>query len=134
LFAIQYTYNNRVVQNVPAIILTSIQLLVVGIAATVVSFFTEEWPSHVSQEVVAWFFASVLIATSLRFFIQTYAQQFAPASHGAMILTLEPILTASLAIVWFGESMAVIQLVGCALIFSALIINRWRFVKQLLKG
>ena len=129
IFAIQYTLNNRIVKYVSAILLTSIQLLVVGVSATILSFFTESWPQSITPEVTGWFLASVIIATSLRFFIQTYAQKFTPASHGAMILTLEPILTASLASVWFGESMTFIQLIGCGLIFSALIINRWQFIQ-----
>jgi len=127
-FAVQYTLNNRAVKVVPAIILTSIQLLVVGFSAITLSYFTESWPSSITSEVTGWFLASAIIATSLRFFIQTYAQKFTPASHGAMILTLEPILTACLASLWFGESMTFIQLIGCGFIFSALIINRWQLI------
>jgi len=134
LFALQFTLNNRIVAYVSAITLTSIQLLIVGVASTLLSIATETWPSEVSAVVIGWLLASAIIATSLRFFVQTYAQSMAPASHGAMILTIEPILTASLAAFWFGESMSLIQLLGCGLIFSALVINRWRIVKRLYKS
>lgn len=133
IFALQFIFNSRVVQYVPAIILTAIQLLTVGGLSIVVSLLSESWPSHITLEITGWLLASAIIATSLRFFIQTYAQGLTPVSHGAMILTIEPILTASLAAFWFGESMTLIQVFGCGLIFSSLIINRWSFVKKLLQ-
>lgn len=134
LFAIQFTLNNRVVSYVSALLLTAIQLLMVGIASTLASAAVEVWPSTVSYAVIGWLLASAIIATSIRFFIQTYAQSMAPASHGAMILTIEPILTACLAAYWFGESMSILQMLGCTLIFSALLINRWRIIKDITKS
>ena len=133
IFALQFTLNSRVVQYVPAILLTSIQLLTVGIVSIGASFWLEQWPNHITPAITGWLLASVIIATSLRFFIQTYAQGLTPVSHGAMILTIEPILTASLAAFWFGESMTLIQIAGCGLIFSSLLINRWQIIQKIFK-
>lgn len=126
MFALQINVNGRAVQQVPALLLTAIQLMVVGVLAMTISYFTEQWPSGISTEVTGWLLASAFISSSLRFLIQTYALGLAPVSHGAMILTLEPIWVAVLAILWLGESMTGIQVAGCALIFSALMINRWQ--------
>jgi len=131
IFSLQFTLNSRVVQYVPAILLTSIQLLTVGIVSISASFWLEQWPTFITPSIAGWLLASAIIATSLRFFIQTYAQGLTPANHGAMILTLEPIFTASLAIYWFKESMSLIQIAGCGLIFSSLIVNRWYFLKKI---
>ena len=120
--------------EVPALALTSIQLMVVGAVALVVSGFIEEWPVEVSGNIWGWLLASAIIATSLRFYLQTFAQGLAPASHAAVILTLEPIWTTLLAGWWFGETMSFMQLAGCGLIFSALLINRWQWVKLAIKG
>ena len=134
IFALHFNLNTRMVAEVPVIVLTSIQLIVVGVVALFISLFTEEWPQAVDKPIWGWLLASAIIATSLRFFLQTFAQGLAPASHAAVILTIEPIWTTLLAGVWFGESMTTTQLVGCGLIFSALLVNRWQWVRLLIKG
>ena len=48
--------------------------------------------------------------------------------HAAFIMTLEPVWTAILALVWLGERMRPQQVVGSALILCALVISRWRSI------
>ena len=88
----------------------------------------ETWPSAISGNVIGWLLASILIATSLRFSLQTYGQGLAPVSHAALIMVLEPVWTTLAASFWFEESMAAAQMTGCGLIFSALLISRWRLL------
>ncbi|MBL4584491.1 MAG: DMT family transporter [Pseudomonadales bacterium] len=128
VFAFQMNINSRAVQHVPALMLTAIQLMFVGVLSTLASYFLEIWPVQVPLDILVWLVLSVFIASSLRFLIQTYALGLAPVSHGAMILTLEPVWAAIFAMLWLGESMTGLQLLGCGLIFSALIINRWQWV------
>lgn len=134
VFALHFNLNTRMVAEVPVLVLTSIQLMVVGVVALVVSLQVEEWPMVVSDHIWGWLLASAIIATSLRFYLQTFAQGLAPASHAAVILTIEPIWTTLLAGWWFGEVLSLVQIAGCGLIFSALLINRWQWVKMALKG
>ncbi len=131
LFALQFNMITQVVNQVGALPLTAIQLMIVGLVNLTLSAATEQWPTGVAMPIVGWVLASALIATSLRFFIQTYAQSLAPASHAALILTIEPVWTALLAGFWLGESMTTYQLVGCSCIFAALLISRWRWVMLL---
>lgn len=132
-FAFLFNFNSRVVLRVPALALTAVQLLVVGALGLAASALVEDWPQAVSVEVWGWFLASVLIASSLRFFLQVFAQGLTSASHAAVIMMLEPVWAALLAAAWFGETMQGIQLLGCALIFLALIINRWRWVRRMIR-
>lgn len=129
IFAVHFNLNTRVVAKIPAIALTAIQLTVVGIVAFCLSAATEPWPVAVKLSIWGWLLASALIATAMRFFIQTYAQGLTPASHAAVILTIEPVWTALLAGLWFGEGMTHTQIIGCSLIFTALLVNRWKWVK-----
>ena len=133
IFAVHFNMITQVVNQVGALPLTAIQLIVVGIVTFTLSAATESWPSQVSFDIAGWVLASALIATSLRFFIQTHAQGLAPASHAALILTVEPVWTALLARFWLGESMTMFQLTGCSLIFAALVISRWRWVMLLVR-
>ncbi|WP_372981867.1 EamA family transporter, partial [Marinobacter sediminum] len=82
---------------------------------------------------VGWILASAIIGTAGRFLIQTYAQSLSAHSHGVVILILEPVWVSLFAALWFGETMSGTQLGGCALIFAALLVNRWGALSKALK-
>lgn len=134
IFALHFNMITQVVNQVGTLPLTAIQLITVGIITFSLSLATETWPTEVSTPIMGWVLASALIATSLRFMVQTHAQSLTPASHAALILTIEPVWTAVLASLWLGETMTFWQLIGCGCIFAALIISRWRWVAMMLRG
>lgn len=134
IFATHFNLTSKMVASIPPLALSAVQLVVVGYSALTTSFFFEFWPDAVAPDIWGWFLASALIATSLRFWLQTKAQSLAPASHVVVILTLEPIWTAILAGYWFTEEMSATQLLGCSLILCALLVSRWRWLRILIKG
>ncbi|GGO83143.1 permease [Marinobacterium nitratireducens] len=129
-FAVHFNLNSRFAISIPPVALTGVQLSVVGVIALLASSLFETWQQAPGWSGLGWVAASVLIATSLRFFLQIKAQSMASASHAAIILTLEPVWTAILAMFWLDERMSALQGVGCSLIFLALLINRWRWLLQ----
>ena len=134
MFALHFNLNTLAVAKIPAFALTSIQLLSAGAGAILVSFALESWPLDISPITWGWILASVILPSAARFVIQTYAQSMASASHAAVILILEPLWVCFITAFWFDESMTLMQFSGCALIFLALLINRWRMVRQLIKS
>tara|TARA_R110002012_G_scaffold6255_16_gene28430 strand:+ start:1395 stop:2300 length:906 start_codon:yes stop_codon:yes gene_type:complete len=131
-FALLINVNTRVVRNVPALALTTMQLLSVGSVLTTLSLLFEHQPMALNTSILGWFMASVLVASSLRFFLQITAQSMTTPTHASVILMLEAVWTALLAGWWFGETMTLLQLWGCGLIFTALLINRWFWVRRVL--
>ena len=131
-FALLINVNTRVVRNVPALPLTTLQLISVGVVLTGLSLVVEHQPLALSPSILGWFMTSVLLASSLRFFLQIKAQSMTTPSHAAVILMLEAVWTALFAAWWFGETMTALQLLGCSLIFMALLINRWYWVRKVL--
>lgn len=131
-FAVLINVNTRVVRNVPALPLTTLQLLAVGAVLTLVSLVAEHQPVALNMSILGWLMASVLLASSLRFFLQITAQSMTTPSHASVILMLEAVWTALLAGWWFSETMAPLQLLGCGLIFTALLINRWYWVRKVM--
>ncbi|KTG23001.1 permease [Idiomarina sp. WRN-38] len=131
-FALLINVNTRVVRNVPALPLTTLQLISVGVVLTGLSLVVEHQPLALSPSILGWFMVSVLLASSLRFFLQIKAQSMTTPSHAAVILMLEAVWTALFAAWWFGETMTALQLLGCSLIFMALLINRWYWVRKVL--
>ena len=127
-FSVQFNLNSRFAGKIPVLPLTAIQLSVVGLVTLVVSAAIESWPDHVSNTTWLWVVTSILIATCLRFYLQVSAQGRTPLSHAAFIMTLEPVWTAILALVWLGERMRPAQVLGSALILCALAISRWRSI------
>ena len=118
--------------------LTAITLITVGLFASVLSLLLEPaWSVTFSDfpAILAWWvLASALIGTAARFFVQTYAQSLSAHSHGVVIMVLEPVWVALFAAGWFGETMSASQLGGCALIFAALLINRWAALSRAVRG
>jgi len=133
VFAVLINLNSRVVRKVPPLALSTVQVMMVGVVVLPLSAVYETWPAAVATPVLGWVLASALIATTLRFFTQLYGQSLTTPSHASMILMLEPMWTAMLAAWWFGERMSGLQFVGCALIFSALVLSRWRVMRDLLR-
>ncbi|HXP97921.1 MAG TPA: DMT family transporter [Telmatospirillum sp.] len=115
--------NSRFVSKIAPLPLAAIQLTAVGILSLGLAAAKAEWDIHLDLEVAAWFLASALIATSLRYFLLVKAQKAAPIGHAALIMNLEPVWTAISAVVLLGTTISGLQLVGCALIFFALLVH-----------
>jgi drug/metabolite transporter (DMT)-like permease len=131
LFSLLINTNSRVVHRLPALPLTVLQLITVGIVLSLASLALEPWPARIGGVTLGWLAASVLLASTLRFFLQVHAQGLTTPSHAAVILMLEAVWTALLAAAWYRETMTALQLAGCGLIFAALLINRWYWVRRL---
>lgn len=134
LFGLHFNVITRVVRQVPAMALTAIQLTVTGTLSWLTALTVETWPAQIGADIWGWLLASALIATSARFLLQTYAQSRASASHAAIIMILEPVWTSLMAGLWLNESMSLLQLAGCSLIFTALLVNRWRALRNLIRN
>lgn len=125
-FSIQINLNSRFSGKIHALALASIQLTAAGLVSLAGSAMAEDWPTHVDAETGMWLAMSVVSATCLRFYLQIWAQGRTPLSHAAFIMTLEPVWAALLAMIWLGERMRAVQLLGSGLVLVALLIARWR--------
>lgn len=133
LLSMTFILNGRAAVRMSATALTAISLSFVGIMGILISANMETWPEAATGSMVQWLLLSALVGTAARFLLQTYAQGLTTPSHAAVIMILEPIWTALIAAFWFNERMSELQLIGCSLIFAALLINRWSNVRIWLK-
>lgn len=133
LFALHFNLQTRLTSHVPVLALTTIQLVLVGLLSSVAALLSEDFPARIAPAIWGWILASALLATSARFLLQTWAQSRTSASHAVIIMVLEPVWTSLMAALWLAESMTSLQLAGCSLIFTAVLINRWRAFRNLLK-
>ncbi len=114
--------------------LTIIALTSVGLVTLLCSLLFESTQAQDVQwtfDVFFWLFASAILGTATRFWLQTYAQSLTTQTSGAVMLILEPIWVALFAALWFGETLATLQLLGCVMIFFALLVNRWQMLRSI---
>jgi drug/metabolite transporter (DMT)-like permease len=124
LFSVYFQLNRHMATRVPVVALTSITLAMVGLCTTLLAAVLEPLPSSLSPLTAGWILASVMIATCLRFALQTQAQQMSTASHAALLMTLEPLWTTLLGMFFLHQPLSTLQTVGCGFIFLALLIGR----------
>ncbi|MDX1301241.1 DMT family transporter [Photobacterium sp.] len=124
MLAVHFNFNSRFAQRIPTLLLTSIQLFVTGVMGLVASLSFETWPEQISIDIWGWFAMSVLLATSLRYVMQTSGQKHTTAANAAIIMVLEPVWTVVLSMLWYGEQMPINKLLGCAMILCALLVYR----------
>ena len=128
-FSLHLNMSVYYVRSIPPLALSAIQLTSAGLVSVLCTWAfesTDFMPMLQSVSATAWYWllASSLIATSLRFALQTQALQHLEASHASMIFLAEPVFTTMLGALTLGERMSVKQLLGCLLIFTSLLIFR----------
>ena len=134
LMSLMFVLNSRAATHISAMPLTAIQLFWTGIITGLCALLFEPPAFTQPLAIWGWFAASLLIATCLRFVWQTHAMGKTLPSHSAIIMILEPVWAAVLATLGLGERMSSLQLAGCGLIFTAMLVNRWPALRQSIKG
>lgn len=123
-FALQFTITARFARSIAPLPLTTLQLFSAGIIAFSAALLTEETPKILSTKTITNVIAAAILASSIRFYLQTKALKYSQASHAGMILLLEPIWVTLMGFSIYGQQLNLYQFIGCGLIFTALLINR----------
>ncbi len=96
--ATHFNFNSKYSTSLPPILLTTLQLFIVGCVGLVLSFLFESWPKELSVITWKWLLLSVLLATSLRYLLQTLGQKLVSPTNAAIVMLLEPIWTMVLSV------------------------------------
>ncbi|MDF2153470.1 DMT family transporter [Vibrio sp. CAU 1672] len=124
MLAVHFNFNGKYARRIPTLLLTCLQLFMIGCMGLLASLLTETWPEAVSDTTWMWFSLSMLVATSLRYVMQTAGQKHSTAANAAIIMILEPVWTVVLSVIWYSEQMPMHKLSGCLMILSALLLYR----------
>jgi drug/metabolite transporter (DMT)-like permease len=81
---------------------------------------------HSSTMVWAALGVTAVLATAAAFTIQSWAQQHLPASHTALIFTLEPVFAWLTSLLFFGEQMGRRAMLGAGLILAGIVLAELR--------
>ncbi|MFB3947675.1 DMT family transporter [Aeromonas veronii] len=120
---IQLAVHRHFAQSIAPTWLTCIQLAMTGLLGTLLSLLTEQWPeAGVSHGIWGWFAASVLIATTLRYWLLTHALSKMTTAHAALMMLLEPVWTQILSTLFYSEPLGGAKLAGAGLVLGALVL------------
>ncbi|MEV3812139.1 MULTISPECIES: DMT family transporter [Aeromonas] len=120
---IQLAVHRHFAQSIAPTWLTSIQLAMTGLLGTLLSLLTEQWPEGgISHGIWGWFAASVLIATTLRYWLLTHALSKMTTAHAALMMLLEPVWTLILSTLFYSEPLGGAKLAGAGLVLGALVL------------
>ncbi|MFE8712673.1 DMT family transporter [Aeromonas allosaccharophila] len=120
---IQLAVHRHFAQSIAPTWLTCIQLAMTGLLGTLLSLLTEQWPEGgISHGIWGWFAASVLIATTLRYWLLTHALSKMTTAHAALMMLLEPVWTLLLSTLFYSEPLGGAKLAGAGLVLGALVL------------
>lgn len=105
------------------IILTITQFGVCAILMIISAVIIEPFPTTFDSSLYMGIGYMVMISTVLAFGAQNVAQKYTPATHAALILCLEAVFGSVLAVIFRGEGFSMKMLIGCIIIFCAIIIT-----------
>jgi drug/metabolite transporter (DMT)-like permease len=110
-----------------AIVLATIQVLFAGVVCSLLAVSFEPVPVLSGISIWSGILYSALLSTLAAFLIQNLAQRNTPSTHAAIILCLESVFGALASVLFWNESMTLKMVIGCLLIFVAIIINEVDF-------
>ncbi|NFA62336.1 DMT family transporter [Clostridium sporogenes] len=123
LFAAHIVAVGHFAKKSDPIILSVVQMIFAGILSLICALIFEPTFTGISKSAFGSLFYLVFFSTMLAFFIQNIAQRYTHPNHVGIILCLESVFGAILAVIFLNDVFTVNMVIGCAIIFIAIIIS-----------
>ncbi|MBC6972546.1 DMT family transporter [Bacillus sp. Xin] len=126
-FAAHILINGVFSKKISPLLLSTTQVLSVGIFSSICAFLFEDWEKLFSISLwtnSAFLFALLatsVFATSIAFFIQTAAQKHTSPTRVAIIFAMEPVFAALTGVLVANEQLSISAMLGCLCIFLGMI-------------
>ncbi|MBT2576702.1 DMT family transporter [Bacillus sp. ISL-8] len=126
-FAAHILVNGFFSKKISPLLLSTSQVLAVGIFSSICAFLFEDWGKLFSvslwtnQSFLFALFLTSLFATSIAFFIQTSAQKHTSPTRVAIIFAMEPIFAALTGVLVANEQLSISAIMGCLCIFLGMV-------------
>ena len=129
-YAWQLILTGTYVQNHDATLLAIVQLFFVSVFGMVFAIVLEPFPKDMSLPSFWSLMFSAVFCTAFAFWMQTTAQKFSPASHIALIFTMEPVFGALTSFFVLGELLGIRGIIGGMFIVSGMLISELQWSKK----
>lgn len=129
-YAWQLLFTGTYVQKHDATLLAIVQLFFVSVFGMLFAIVLEPFPKDMSMPSFWSLMFSAVLCTAFAFWMQTTAQKFTPASHIALIFTMEPVFGALTSFLVLGEVIGVKGIFGGMFIVAAMLISELQWTKK----
>lgn len=126
-FAAQIVAIGYFAKSCEPVVITIIQLAFAGVVSSVFAFVLEPVPQGIGRETFYSIGYLVVFSTMLAFFVQNIAQKYTNDTHAAILLCLESVFGSVLAVIFLGDVFTHNMIIGCTIIFIAIIISETKF-------
>ncbi|WP_099466580.1 DMT family transporter [Konateibacter massiliensis] len=128
-FALHLIYISKYSKGQDPIILTLLQIFTAAVLSWITAPFIDGgFPSHIvdTDPVIAILYLGIG-ATMITFLLQNIGQKYVEPSTAAVLLSMESVFGVIFSVTLLGEVLTTKMLVGCALIFTAVIMAETKF-------
>ena len=117
----------KMVQRVGVVQLAIVQYLVCGLLSLLIGYAIEDHSLYILAQ--AWWLIlfTGVISVGLGYTLQAIGQRLAPSADAAILLSMEAVFAAMFGWWILGESLTSLQLVGCGIIFSGILLAQSDF-------
>ena len=122
-FALQIIFLGRASQRFPFEQIAVLQIATAAVLMAVTAPFLEKTYFHPTGTVVATVLITGIFGTAVAFTVQSWAQQFTPATHTALIFTLEPVFAWLTSFIYLKERLGVRAGAGALLILGGVLVS-----------
>ncbi len=105
------------------ILLTVIQLITATALSFLAALFFEPFPTHMETSAIGGLFYLGILSTLTAFLLQNVCQKYTTPHHASIMLCFESVFGSAMSILILGELFNIHMIMGCALIFIALLIS-----------
>ena len=107
------------------LLLTAVELWVVTVFAWIFVFAGKGLPTRFPPDAVGGVIYLGLIATALCLYMQGFGLKYAEPAIGGMLLSLESVFGVIFSVLIYHEQVTARMLLGCAVIFAAILLSQW---------
>lgn len=123
-FAVQITLIDRLAQNLDGLRLNLVQFLVVAVLSGIVMVLTEKPSLSAILACAVPLLYTGVMSSAVAYSLQILGQQHLEPAPASLIMSLESVVAALSGWLLLGERMSLPELVGCALVFTAVILSQ----------
>jgi drug/metabolite transporter (DMT)-like permease len=122
-FAFQIIFLGRATQRFPFEQIAVLQTATAALLTVIATPFLEQPHIQLSATVVAAILVTGILGTAVAFTVQAWAQQFTPATHAALIFTLEPVFAWLTSFIVLRERLGLRAGAGALLIMAGVLVS-----------
>ena len=130
-FALYTIYNARYAARFDPLVLAWIQVSMVALLSFICLQIMGDFELALGGKVWSCIAFLILVATVMRFVVQTYAQKYTTATHTSLIFMLEPVIAALLGWWALAEVLTTQAIWGCVLIMLATLVAKAKYFRKI---